>query len=401
MKRPGMELSTSRKAVFTLIAVLLFSGTVEGVARIVWWRLERDSLRTHYQKGEAVLANDAINFMKAPDGIYGYTLRPGFRNPGNTINSQGFRAPADFPIARSPESLRIVCLGESTTFGTNDESNYPVFLGRILDKTAIGYREYEVINAGVPGWLSDQIALRVQHQIADLKPDVAVLYVGWNDFQTYDPLRPVASKSSFEASFGGKPWMEYATHASRTLALLNGLGQRRPPEYTSEDYTDAAANSTPPERRYRFLLRNLGAIVQELRTASPSTRIFVSTLVGMWPQTTSDGKMVVPFWINEHHVSPDQAAHFVDELNEQLRRFAGERGVGLIDVATIFQPLDRQRLQFDFAHMYSDGYELMAWTMFDALVSSNIVKARSSGRQRELLSTYREAPSEVKSGGHP
>jgi lysophospholipase L1-like esterase len=396
-----MELSTSRKALFTVIAVLLLCGTVEGVARIVWWRLERDSLRTHYQKGEAVLANDAINFMKAPDGIYGYTLRPGFRDHGNTINSQGFRAPADFPIARTAESLRVVCLGESTTFGTNDDSNYPLFLGRILEKTAIGYRKYEVINAGVPGWLSDQIALRVRYQIVDLKPDVAILYVGWNDFQTYDPLRPVASKSSFEASFGGKPWMEYAAHASRTLALLNGLRQRRPPEYTSEDYQDAAANSTPPERRYRFLVRNLASIAQELRAANPSIKIFVCTLVGMWPRTTSDGKMVVPFWVNEHHISPAQAAHFVDELNDQLRRFAGEHGAGLIDVAAIFRPLDRQRLQFDFAHMYADGYELVAWTMFDALVSSNLVRARSSARQRELLATYGDAPAEVKAEGRP
>ena len=387
-----MELSTGRKVLLTATVVALLCVTVEGLARIVWWRLERESLRTHYQKGEAILANDAINFMKVPDGIYGYKIKPGFRNAGNTMNSQGFRQRSDVPLARTPGSLRIVCLGESTTLGTDDESNYPGLLGRMLDKGAIGYRQYEVINAGVPGWLSDQIALRVHHQIVAFKPDVAILYVGWNDFQTYDPLRPVASESSFVAGFGGAPLMQYASSASRTVALLNALRDRRPAGHTAEEFQDAAAHATPPEQRYRFLLRSLAEIFHEFKSANPSIKIFVCTLVGMWPQTTTDGKMVVPFWVNQHHVTPAQAAHFVDELNDQLRRFAGAHGAGLIDAAAIFGPLDRQRLQWDFAHMYKDGYELLAGAMFDALRAAGLFTARPDGRYQELLSTY-QAPS--------
>ena len=57
--------------------------------------------------------------------------------------------------------------------------------------------------------------------------------------------------------------------------------------------------------------------------------------------------------------------------------------------SAIFEPLDRTRLQWDFAHMYSDGYELMAWSMFEALRASGLFRAEVGTRYGELLSTYR------------
>ena len=384
------ELSRGRKLLFGAVVVVLFCFTIEGIARIVWWRLEVASLRTHYQRGEAVLANDTINFMKVPDRVYGYKLKPGFRNESNTINAQGFRRRDEVTIARAPHSLRIVCLGDSTTLGTTDEANYPGMLERILERDAIGYQRYEVINAGVPGWLSDQVALRVHHEVVALKPDAVILYVGFNDFQSYDPMLPVAVKSSFFFVFGEAPWMAYASGASKAVALFTAVAQRRRPlRPTAEDYQDAAAHATPPAQRYRFLLKNLGGMVDELQSANPSIKIFVGTMVGMWPQTPPQGKMEAPWWVEKHHVPPVQTAHFVDELNDQLRGVAASHGASLIDLASTFAPLDRTRLQSDFAHMYKDGYELMAWAMFDALHHAGLFTVRPARRYEELLAAYR------------
>ena len=388
------RLSTRRKFLFTVLVVLTLGAAVEGTSRLVWWRLERSALQAHYQRGEKILRNDAINFMKVADAVYGYKIRPGFRNESNTFNSQGFRQADDVPLERSPGSLRIVCLGESTTIGSDDESNYPRFLRRILESDAVGYQSYEVINAGVPGWISDQIALRVHHEIAALRPDVAILYVGWNDFQAYDPLAPIPVESQFADSYGRSEWMEYAHNASRTVALLTAL-VHRPSAPPPSAPGGADANGNTPDRRYRFLLDNLATIVHDLRSANPSVHVFVCTLVGLWPQGSSDAwsKMVVPGWVRSHHLSPTQAAHFVDDLNQQLRQFAASRDTVLVDTAGIFAALDRTRLQFDFAHMFKDGYELMAWSLFDALRSSGVISARPSDRYQKLLSTYREPAS--------
>ncbi len=375
----------------TVLVVTLVCGVVESVARIVWWRMERESLRAHYQRGEVVLNNDAINFMKMPDGVYGYTLKPGFKNDNNTINSQGFRRSADVPVRRSPRSLRVVCLGESTTFGSDDESNYPSFLQRILETDAIGYQSYEVINAGVPGWISDQVALRVHRQIAALEPDVAILYVGWNDFQSCDALGPAPVESSFTYWYGRSGWMEYANGASRTVTLLTAWAHGGLAAPAAHGAGAAAAAINAPEQRYRFLIRNLGTIVSDLRSANPSIRIFVCTLVGLWPQGTPEmwSKIAAPGWVQQHHLSPDQTARLVGEMNQQLRQFSASHETVLVDTAAIFDPLDRTRLQWDFAHMFKDGYELMAWAMLDALRSSGTVTTRPSTRYEQLLSVYR------------
>jgi hypothetical protein len=396
------QLTTRRKVMLTLVVVALVCGGVEGIARVVWWRMERDSLRAHYLRGEVVLNNDAVNFMKMPDGVYGYRLKPGFKNEHNTINSQGFRQAAEVPTQRRPRSLRIVCLGESTTFGSDDESNYPRFLRRILETDAIGYQSYEVINAGVPGWISDQVALRVHRQIAAFKPDVAILYVGWNDFQAYDPLALVPSESSFAYWYGRAGWMEYANGASRTVALLTawahgGLAVVPPAQGSSND--EKAINA--PDQRYRFLVDNLDTIVRDLRSANPSIRILVCTLVGLWPQGTLEAwtKIAAPGWVQQHHLPPARTARFVEELNQQLRLFSASHETVLVDTAAIFDPLDRPRLQWDFAHMYNDGYELLAWTMFDGLRSSGTVTGRSTPRYQELLSAYRRPPANGAASG--
>jgi hypothetical protein len=88
-------------------------------------------------------------------------------------------------------------------------------------------------------------------------------------------------------------------------------------------------------------------------------------------------------------VSPQQAPHYVDQLNEQLRAAARGAAVELLDLAAEFDRYDRSQLQFDWAHMHADGYELMAWTMFSALVEHGIVQSVGADRRfDELTARY-------------
>jgi lysophospholipase L1-like esterase len=138
------------------------------------------------------------------------------------------------------------------------------------------------------------------------------------------------------------------------------------------------------------LLRNLEDIVSRFQAANPKVKIFVCTLVGLWPQGTSQNwaKMSVPAWVKSHQLTPADAARLVAELNDQLRLFAHTRDLPLIDMAAVFDRLDRTRLQFDFAHMNPDGYELMAWTMFSALRGAGVIEGELGPRYQQLLSMY-------------
>jgi lysophospholipase L1-like esterase len=109
-------------------------------------------------------------------------------------NSQHLRG-RDFAATKPAATVRIVCLGGSTTYSvgaTTDTHTYPAHLERLLRahyaKAGFGI---EVINAGHPGYTSLESLILFQTRLLDFSPDVAILHNCLNDswmatnFQTY------------------------------------------------------------------------------------------------------------------------------------------------------------------------------------------------------------------------
>jgi lysophospholipase L1-like esterase len=81
--------------------------------------------------------------------------------------------------------VRILCLGDSLTwgYGANDEETYPALLEVLLGKR---YPELnvQVLNAGVPGYGTDEELELLRTRGAALEPDlVIVLFFAGNDFE--------------------------------------------------------------------------------------------------------------------------------------------------------------------------------------------------------------------------
>jgi lysophospholipase L1-like esterase len=96
------------------------------------------------------------------------------------VNARGLRdADRDDEIAKS--KLRVLCLGDSVTFGAllGDGSTYPALLQDALRARAPELSPV-VVNAGVPGFSSVQ-GLRLYDELAALSPDVVVWWFGMND----------------------------------------------------------------------------------------------------------------------------------------------------------------------------------------------------------------------------
>jgi len=70
---------------------------------------------------------------------------------GVTINAQGFRNAADFPVAVPPGKVRVVCSGDSFTFGFGvaDGESWPARLAALDDRL-------ETVNMGQAGYGIDQ-----------------------------------------------------------------------------------------------------------------------------------------------------------------------------------------------------------------------------------------------------
>ncbi|MBU0754388.1 MAG: SGNH/GDSL hydrolase family protein, partial [Planctomycetes bacterium] len=100
-------------------------------------------------------------------------------NPKLGVNSQGFRGP-EIVSAKSPDKIRIICLGCSVTFGVAEPVSYTTFLEQRLNQEA-GAPRFEVLNLGVPGYSSFQGLRRLEQACNQYDPDYITWLFGWND----------------------------------------------------------------------------------------------------------------------------------------------------------------------------------------------------------------------------
>jgi lysophospholipase L1-like esterase len=390
-------MGVGRKATFAALTAIVFLLAVEGVARVVWAVLERRAFARTVRGGEAVLRNDAINFMKQPDGVYGYVLKPGVDLGGMVINAQGFAQRETVPLSRRTGILRVAAMGESTTQGHNtDSGNYPVYLRRILKRLGSGFEDVELINAGVSGWVSDQVALQAEHNLVRYRPDIVVLYTGWNDFHTYHPYGPPPKVTHFDQVYGGRRWL--TASRLRSVELLGAVAGA-----LSRPGIGLSAAIAPPGEAssrvvYRFYGASLDRIVRAYRTTDPSVKIAICTLIGRWPLGTladyREGVNGRTHWMKLHDLSPGQAAAALARFNDLIRQYSRDHALILIDAAGAFESLDRAKLQWDSAHMHAEGYELLAEVIYRRLVEAGAVAGRRSERLEELVLKYTRRPTD-------
>jgi lysophospholipase L1-like esterase len=115
-----------------------------------------------------------------------------------STNAQSFRA--DYPIDSKPAgTYRIVCLGDSVTFGyrvpvvwPDKPSEYdpewlpfPMLLEKEL-RAANPNRQIEVFPMAVPGYTSHQGLAWLRRDINNLNPDIVIASFGWNDVSLSD-----------------------------------------------------------------------------------------------------------------------------------------------------------------------------------------------------------------------
>jgi lysophospholipase L1-like esterase len=161
-------------------------------------------------KGPVPDPNNNGDLFCIPDRILGYRFRPGAIAPQgkdvNCINNVGLRGD-DIATPKRPNTYRILCVGDSSTNGVNvhNQETYPGILGAFLKHTKFnGNLNVEVVNAGVPGYLSDQHAYLLERKYFHLEPDLIVFMMGVTDVsvtlmptETSDAIRGIRRDSRY------------------------------------------------------------------------------------------------------------------------------------------------------------------------------------------------------------
>lgn len=189
--RPGGRSRSGRRTLLFAASVVVALLAAEAAARLFHWgppaytppRIETPGGVPFLRFGDGF-------FMYQPNCVFSCAYDPAgdargyFGATGRivyTINAYGMRGPA-VTIEKAPNTLRVVCLGDSFTFGEGVyyPDTYPAQLENRLS-TAYPARRVEVLNAGVQAYGTREEVRFFLTRCAGFHPDIVTLGFFLND----------------------------------------------------------------------------------------------------------------------------------------------------------------------------------------------------------------------------
>ncbi len=192
---PPSRTSPLRKLAFSLAALLIFLGLVEGVARLVELGPKGERLPDPSPGGcpdGAICLPGAAQLpsRQASDDAPVEQHRPGWGfEPGSTlvhghvtatINNLGLRGP-DLPSERASDERRLMTLGDSTVFGYGVQGHEifgQVAADRLSEAGGVPVRH---VNGALPGYDSNQALAVLADAGPAVQPDWLVVACIWSD----------------------------------------------------------------------------------------------------------------------------------------------------------------------------------------------------------------------------
>src|SRR3989338_6116687 len=328
---------------------LLF--VLEAGGRIVIWSVNGRQCR------------NLVNLFE-PDADLGYRYRPDTCSFSVRINSLGFRG-REVSDIKSGNVLRIIAIGGSTTFGSDNKENdtYPVLLEKKLNS---GGRhspvKYEVINAGVVGYYTFHQVLRFEEFLA-MQPDIVILFDGWNDFWYAYSLGAQWKPNTIDKKISDS-YTSFLNNNSVSYRLMQLLRRkivyiikRKAKPSVAEMYQRAADNKD----MYDNYQKNTEELVTAFR--NNGVRVFLVKFpcllrAHMDEQEKTLVRSIEPFW---EEFTPFITAH--ERLLERIDIVSKEMGVEVIDLDAIFNGLEkveRAQLFSDVFHFTAEGNAFIA-----------------------------------------
>ena len=268
-KKSRTRLTTPKKLAFGLLTTLL----VFVLTELGLWMC---GVRTRFESADPFVGfrQSAPLFVRDGDAFRTNPAKLAFFNPQS------------FPATKSSNTVRIFCLGGSTTFGHpyDDATSFCGWLrARLQD--ADPQKDWQVINCGGISYASYRICLLMQ-ELVKYQPDLFVIYEGHNEFledRTYEGLkdrgvvRGLADGVATRTRLGSclSSWLLPANAARNTTKLSSEvdtiLDRSRGPELYHRDRTwrdGVIAHCELSFDRMCALARNAGARVVLVKPAA-------------------------------------------------------------------------------------------------------------------------------------
>ena len=280
------------------LVFLLLLGSVEVITRLALPHLSSLDLFVTAPQQKMQVANQQQSGIFEGDPLLLWRLKPNLNQvvwdyTMLSTNEQGFRA--DYPIqSKLPGTLRIVCLGDSVTFGyrvpavwpdkpteyDHEWLPYPMLLEKQLREANIG-RRIEVIAMAVPGYTSHQGLAWLRRDIDSLEPDLVIVSFGWNDVSFSDAPDRESIRTDWHSV--AVRWMidhsQAFAHAANWLRSKNKSQQARVirpvPRVSESEYLDNFLAIINLARSRRAGVIVLGAPYRDRVTNPPEAELMI------------------------------------------------------------------------------------------------------------------------------
>lgn len=328
-----------------------------------------------------------------PDGdkLPPYRFLPDATTPAGLVTNQfGWRGPP-VKFARSPNSVRIVFVGASTTAGPHQFIySLPELVAHWLDLWSAAQRpdiRFEVMSAARESLNSTSIEAVVRQEVAPVRPDLVIYYEGGNQFRLDSVIRDMPEATAaprLKAPEGLTAWLQDASRHSaiaRRLQSLMGFeglseGGRELPKPDYAIHWPQGLDEKDPDLSYPELPVNLNTILSDFDRmradlAPVGGELALSSFVWM----VKDGMVLNPIrnkvlWENlNFNYFPYRyrdIERFAAFQNRVLAKYAAAHRLPFIDVAGRM-PADPD-LFADAVHDGWAGMRLKAWVVLQQLV---------------------------------
>ena len=293
----------------------------------------------------------------------GWELMPGYNVAGIRINDHGFRG-EELSQHKDPNSVRIMCLGDSCTFGApGDDSPYPHQLENQLGNMGLN-STYQVINAGVDDHATINAQLRLP-RLLSFKPDILIVYIGWNDMWAGNPSHYPdmrrRTKSYWHYSNDGNTGMRLLDKLKKFLELNTSLPivsfdlkDFKPANF---EYNLRKIIRAAKSRKVRVVLTTLPSPICQDKTAS---------------SIQNQTKLRYPTFLEHGDVESLKKLYDIYDLS--IRQMAMGEDIDLIDLNEAFTGVDIDSYFSDTWHPTIKGSKVIAKALAKGLNKRNIVE---------------------------